>query len=109
MAFEPDHETVVIDAADRATTSSVVSTLADGIRCSWIGRVLYGLFRANGRQDVKVVPMLIVSHSLADANAMLRLDAAAITACATGVDQRKPRPSGWMISSSGMRTDAFSG
>ena len=87
--FEPDHETLVIDAADRATTSSVVRTLADGIRCSWIGRALYGLFRANGLQDVKVIPTPIVSHSLADANAMLRLDAAANAAVQRGLISEK--------------------
>ncbi|MGO9058429.1 MAG: methyltransferase domain-containing protein [Candidatus Binataceae bacterium] len=89
VVFEPDHETLVIDAADRAATSSVVRTLADGIRCSWIGRALYGLFRANGLQDVKVIPTPLVSHSLADANAMLRLDAAASAAVQRGLISEK--------------------
>jgi ubiquinone/menaquinone biosynthesis C-methylase UbiE len=89
VVFEPDLETLVIDAADRATTSSIVRTLADEIRSSWIGRALYGLFRANGLRDVKVIPTPIVSNNLADANAMLRLDAAADAAVKRGVISEK--------------------
>jgi ubiquinone/menaquinone biosynthesis C-methylase UbiE len=84
VAFEPDHETIVVDAADRATTSLIVRTLADGIRCAWIGRALYRLFSVNGLRDIKVVPTPLVSNSLADANAMLRLDAAADAAVQRG-------------------------
>src|SRR5260370_2442385 len=47
VLFEPDHSTLVIDAADRATTRSIVLTLADSIRSSWIGRALFGLLQAN--------------------------------------------------------------
>jgi ubiquinone/menaquinone biosynthesis C-methylase UbiE len=85
VVFEPDLETLVIDATDRATTLSIVRTLADEIRSSWVGRALYGLFRANGLPDVKVIPTPIVSNSLADANAMLRLDAAANAAVKRGL------------------------
>lgn len=89
VVFEPDLETLVIDATDRATTLSIVRTLADEIRSSWIGRALYGLFRANGLQDVKVIPTPIVSNNLADANAMLRLDAAADAAVKRGLISEK--------------------
>lgn len=41
------------------------------------GSALYGLFFANGLQDVKVIPTPLVANSLLDANALLRLDAAA--------------------------------
>jgi ubiquinone/menaquinone biosynthesis C-methylase UbiE len=77
VAFEPDHSTLVIDAADRATTRTIVLALADAIRSSWIGRSLYGLFMTHGLVDVRIIPTPIVSHSLTDTNALLRLDAAA--------------------------------
>jgi ubiquinone/menaquinone biosynthesis C-methylase UbiE len=85
VVFEPDHDTLVIDAADRATTKIILTTLAQGIRSGWIGRALFGLFRANGLQDVKVVPTPIVSNDLTDTNALLRLDAAAATAVQRGL------------------------
>ncbi len=74
VVFEPDHETLVIDAADRATTRSVVRTLADTIRSAWIGRALFGLFQANGLRDVRVIPTPIVSHDLAETDAVLRIN-----------------------------------
>ncbi len=85
VTFEPDHATLVIDAADRTTTRALVAALADGIRSSWIGRSLFGLFRANGLEDVKIIPTPIVSHSWTDTNALLRLDAIAKTAVQRGL------------------------
>jgi ubiquinone/menaquinone biosynthesis C-methylase UbiE len=84
VAFEPDHSTLVLDATDRATTRAMVLALADSIRSSWVGRSLYGLFRANGLDDVKIVPTPIISHSLSDTNALLRLDATARAAVQRG-------------------------
>lgn len=85
VAFEPDHSTLVIDAADRATTRTIVLTLADTIRCSWIGRSLFSLFSANGLTEVRIIPTPIVSHSLSDTNALLRLDATAQAAIERGL------------------------
>jgi hypothetical protein len=85
VIFEPDHDTLIIDAADRATTRIIVSTLAQGIRSGWIGGSLFGLFKANGLQDVKVVPTPVVSNDLNDTNALLRLDATAATAIQRGL------------------------
>lgn len=76
VVFEPDHATLVIDAADHAATAAVVRALADSIRSSWIGRALFGMFKANGLVEVGIIPTPIVSHSWADTNALLRLDAA---------------------------------
>ncbi len=85
VVFEPDHSTLVIDAADRATTRTLVQALADAIRSSWIGRSLFGLFTANGLVDVTIVPTPIMSHSLSDTNALLRLDATARAAIERGL------------------------
>ncbi len=85
VAFEPDHDTLIIDAADRATTTTIVTTLAQGIRSGWIGRSLFGLFRTNGLQDVKVAPTPVVSNDLTDTNALLRLDATAAAAVQRGL------------------------
>jgi ubiquinone/menaquinone biosynthesis C-methylase UbiE len=85
VAFEPDHSTLVIDADDRATTRTIVLALADSIRSSWAGRSLFALFNASGLVDVKVIPTPIVSHSLADTNALLRLDATARAAIDRGL------------------------
>jgi len=85
VVFEPDHATLVIDAADRATTRAVVISLADSIRSSWIGRALFGLFMSNGLAELAIIPSPIVSHSLSDTNALLRLDAAARAAVQHGL------------------------
>ncbi|HEV3111946.1 MAG TPA: methyltransferase domain-containing protein [Candidatus Binataceae bacterium] len=85
VAFEPDHTTLVIDAADRATTRAMVMALADDIRSSWIGRSLFGLFKANGLDDIRIIPTPIMSHSLPDTNALLRLDATAKAAVERGL------------------------
>src|SRR5579875_1873108 len=76
VVFEPDHSTLVIDAADRATTAAVVRSLAESIRSSWVGRALFGLFKASGLEEVRIIPTPILSHSWTDTNALLRLDAA---------------------------------
>jgi len=89
VVFEPDYETMIVDAADRVTTSSMVKTLTEGIRCSWIGRALYGFFRASGLHDVKVIPTPIVTNSLTDATAMMRLDETANAAVQRGLISEK--------------------
>jgi ubiquinone/menaquinone biosynthesis C-methylase UbiE len=85
VAFEPDHSTLVIDADDRATTRTMVLALADSIRSSWAGRSLFALFNASGLADVTVTPTPIVSYSLSDTNALLRLDATAKAAIERGL------------------------
>ncbi len=85
VVFEPDHEMLAIDAADPATSRSIVVTLADGIRSGRIGRKLFGLFRAAGLRDVQVIPTPLVSNDLAVTNGMLRLDDAARAAVQRGL------------------------
>ncbi len=85
VVFEPDHSTLVIDAEDRATSRAVVQALAESIRSSWIGRSLFGLFKQSGLTGVSTTPIPILSHSLSDTNALLRLDAAAHAAVERGL------------------------
>jgi ubiquinone/menaquinone biosynthesis C-methylase UbiE len=85
VVFEPDYACLVIDAADRATTTAVVQALAHAIRSSWIGRALFGLFKANGLDSVRIIPTPIVSYSWPDTNALLRLDATVKAAVERGV------------------------
>ena len=85
VLFEPDHSTLVIDAADRATTRSIALTLADSIRSSWIGSALFGLLKANGLKDVMIIPTPLLSNNLPNANDLLRLDVAAKIAVAKGL------------------------
>jgi SAM-dependent methyltransferase len=85
VLFEPDHSTLAIDAADRATTRSIVLTLADSIRSSWIGRALLGLLKVSSLRDVTIIPTPLVSYSLSNTNKLLRLDAAAKAAVERGL------------------------
>jgi ubiquinone/menaquinone biosynthesis C-methylase UbiE len=85
VLFEPDHSTLVIDAADRAITRSIVMTLADSIRSSWIGRALLGILNAHSLADVLIIPTPLVSYSLANTNKLLRLDASAKAAVQRGL------------------------
>ncbi len=85
VLFEPDHSTLAIDAADRTTTRSIVLTLADSIRSSWIGRALFGLLKANSLHDVTIIPTPLVSYSLTNTNKLLRLDATAKAAVRRGL------------------------
>lgn len=85
VLFEPDHSTLVIDAADRTTTRSIVSTLVDSIRSSWIGRALLGLLKENGLRDVMIIPTPLLSYSLSNTNELLRLDATAKAAVKRGL------------------------
>jgi ubiquinone/menaquinone biosynthesis C-methylase UbiE len=92
VLFEPDHSTLVVDAADRNITRKIVMTLADSIRSSWIGRALLGLLNANGLTDVLIIPTPLVSYSLTNTNKLLRLDATAKAAVQQGLitgDQSK--------------------
>jgi ubiquinone/menaquinone biosynthesis C-methylase UbiE len=88
VLFEPDHSTLVIDATNRATTRSIVSTLADSIKSSWIGRALLSLLKTNGLREVVVIPTPLISSSLANTNRLLRLDATAKTAVRRGLITR---------------------
>jgi ubiquinone/menaquinone biosynthesis C-methylase UbiE len=85
VAFEPDHATLVIDAVDRDATKAMSQALADSIRSSSVGRSLFSLFKANGLDEVRITPTPIVSHSLADTNLLLRLDATAQAAVQRGL------------------------
>jgi ubiquinone/menaquinone biosynthesis C-methylase UbiE len=85
VLFEPDHSTLMIDAADRATTRSIVLALADSIRSSWIGRALLRLLKTNGLEDIMIIPTPLVSSSLSNTNKLFRLEATAKAAVRRGL------------------------
>jgi ubiquinone/menaquinone biosynthesis C-methylase UbiE len=85
VLFEPDYSTMVIDAADRVTTASIIFALADSIRSPWIGRALFSLLKANGLQDVAIIPTPLLSNSWSNTKDLLRLDASAKAAVKRGL------------------------
>jgi hypothetical protein len=58
------------------------------VRSSWIGRALLSLLKANGIQEVMVVPTPLVSSSFTDTKELLRLDATAKAAVRRGLITR---------------------
>ncbi|MDF5729973.1 MAG: class I SAM-dependent methyltransferase [Rhizonema sp. PD38] len=65
---EPDWETLIIDAGDRALTRKILNFHCDSSRNGWIGRQLPALFNEIGLRDISVdTDTLILSDcSLAD-------------------------------------------
>lgn len=74
VVFEPDWETLVLDAADRAVTRAVVRQRCDSIRNGWIGRQLPRLFKRAGLAEVAVEPMALVETDHARGMAVFELD-----------------------------------
>lgn len=58
--WEPDWETLVVDAADRAVTRRIANFFCDSIPHGWIGRTLSRLFGDVGLTDVQVQPETLV-------------------------------------------------
>ena len=58
---EPDWETLVLDAPDRALTRKILHFFCDSvIQQGWIGRQLPGLFKRVGLVEVAVEPQTLV-------------------------------------------------
>jgi SAM-dependent methyltransferase len=90
VVSEPDWETLVVDAADRALTRRILGFWCDRIvRNGWIGRALPGLFRAAGLTGLQVEPVTLVLNDLATANTVCPLARVAETAAAQGVLPRE--------------------
>lgn len=55
VVLDPDFETLVIDAADRSLTRSILNFVCDSIaRNGWIGRQRPALFRAVQLTDIAI-------------------------------------------------------
>lgn len=70
VVADPDWGTLVVDAADRATTQAALTEVSAAIRNPWMGRQLYGLFRRAGLADVAVAAggAPITDYAQADQN-----------------------------------------
>jgi ubiquinone/menaquinone biosynthesis C-methylase UbiE len=77
LLFEPDYSTLVIDATDRTTTKSIISGISSSVPTPWVGRTLFGLLKANGLQDVIIIPTPLMFYDLRNATKLLRLNAIA--------------------------------
>jgi ubiquinone/menaquinone biosynthesis C-methylase UbiE len=80
VVSEPDWETLVVDAPDRAATRRILNARCDRMRHGWIGRRLPGLFLAAGLRRVDVTATSLVMRDLATAERLLTLEASAARA-----------------------------
>jgi ubiquinone/menaquinone biosynthesis C-methylase UbiE len=65
---EPDWETLIVDAPDKALTRKVLNHNCDSVRNGWCGRQLLRFFKEAGLTDIFVVPrtMVLTDFGLAD-------------------------------------------
>jgi len=85
VAFEPDFETAVVEAADRALTRRLLNRFCDGFRQGWMGRRVPALFRAAGLRDLAVEPVTVLLTDYAQGNTILALEGTVGRAVAEGV------------------------
>jgi ubiquinone/menaquinone biosynthesis C-methylase UbiE len=85
VATEPDWETLVVDAPDRAVTRAVLNFGCDSVRNGWAGRQLASHFKELGLVDIGILPVTIILTDYATANEVLRLQSAAEHAQRAGV------------------------
>jgi ubiquinone/menaquinone biosynthesis C-methylase UbiE len=74
LLFEPDFETAIVDAPDRALTRRLLNAFCDGYQDGWMGRRLLGLFREAGLAEIAVEPVTVLLTDLSQANAVLALE-----------------------------------
>ncbi|MCU1282994.1 MAG: UbiE/COQ5 methyltransferase, partial [bacterium] len=84
-AAEPDWQTLVVDAPDRALVRRILDARCDRTRNGWIGRQLPALFRDAQLADVGVSAETLVVTDLALADALFELRISARDAAKTGV------------------------
>jgi ubiquinone/menaquinone biosynthesis C-methylase UbiE len=85
LLFDPDFETAIVDAPDRALTRRLLNFFCDGYRDGWMGRRLPGLFREAGLTEITVEPVTVLLTDLSQANAVLALEDTVARAGAEGV------------------------
>jgi ubiquinone/menaquinone biosynthesis C-methylase UbiE len=84
-AAEPDWETLVVDASDRALVRRILDARTDRVRNGWIGRQLAALFRDAQLADIGVSAQTLILTDLALADALFELRGAAREAAAAGI------------------------
>jgi len=85
LLFDPDFETAIVDAPDRALTRRLLNFYCDGYRDGWMGRRLPGLFREAGLTEIIVEPVPVLLTDLAQANVVLALEGTVTRAAASGL------------------------
>jgi len=84
-AAEPDWQTLVVDASDRALVRRILDARTDRVRNGWMGRQLAALFRDAQLADVGISSETMIVTDLALADALFELRGAAREAAAAGV------------------------
>jgi ubiquinone/menaquinone biosynthesis C-methylase UbiE len=64
VVFEPDWETFVLSPGERNVTRRILHFWCDRIPSGWVGRSLYGAFRAAGLSEVSAEPLNLVITDL---------------------------------------------
>ncbi len=64
VAYEPDWGTFVIASNDRQITRKITDFWRDTFKSGWIGRYLYGHFKAMGLEDVQIYPSTLAITDL---------------------------------------------
>jgi ubiquinone/menaquinone biosynthesis C-methylase UbiE len=85
LIFDPDFETAIVDAPDRALTRRLLNFYCDGYRDGWMGRRLPGLFGEAGLTEIIIEPVPVLLTDFAQANVVLALESTAARAAASGL------------------------
>ena len=85
LLFDPDFETAIVDAPDRAITRRLLNVFCDGYQDGWMGRRLPGLFREAGLTEITIELVPVLLTDLAQANVVLALEDTVRRAAAAGV------------------------
>jgi ubiquinone/menaquinone biosynthesis C-methylase UbiE len=105
VAYEPDWGTFAIGSMDRQITRKITDFWCDTFRSGWIGRYLFGHFRAMGLEDVQVYPSTLIITDLDLAEKVFDLFKNAEKAMGLGLVSRS-EALGWL---SGLREDNLRG
>jgi ubiquinone/menaquinone biosynthesis C-methylase UbiE len=84
VVAEPDFETLLVDAADRAVTRAILHAFCDSTADGWAGRRLPALFRGAGLTEIAVLPRTLMVTDYALASRVLSLGRSAEEARAAG-------------------------
>ncbi|HEV2235326.1 MAG TPA: methyltransferase domain-containing protein, partial [Ktedonobacterales bacterium] len=84
VVFDTDWETLLVDAADAATTRTLVRTHCDQLRHGWIGRQLAGLMRQAGLVEIAVEPNTLIHTDAREALALHEFQSSAERALRAG-------------------------
>jgi ubiquinone/menaquinone biosynthesis C-methylase UbiE len=95
VLHEPDLETLVVDAPDRAATRAILRHYCDRVANGWAGRQLAGLAARAGFTDVAVEPETWMGAAYSEFARMLGLDRLVAQATAAGLLGR-PEADRWL-------------